>query len=193
MDKAQLRDHYKDIRQVAYQQDQDQHSIASRLIAAQLLEFKVLRQAKYIAGYMPINNEIDAHLIMKALHVVQYQCSLPVITTPNTALSFKAWNLEDDLIQGAHNILEPASDNEAVTPDIILVPLLAFDKVGHRLGYGGGYYDRTLANLKQINPNVIAIGVAYEQQMCEQLPTDNHDIKLDYVITDQNFYSFNDQ
>jgi 5-formyltetrahydrofolate cyclo-ligase len=132
-----------------------------------------------VAGYWPVRDEADPRGLMKALEARGAALALPRIDEKHAALSFRAWREGDVLVDNHHRIPEPRAEAKMVTPDVVLVPLLAFDAHGHRLGYGGGYYDRTLATLR-----VIAIGVAYAGQEVERLPREAHDRPLDMVVTE---------
>jgi 5-formyltetrahydrofolate cyclo-ligase len=133
-----------------------------------------------VAGYWPISDEADPRALMAALAARGHTLALPRIDAKDAALSFRRWNEGDGLIDNHHAIPEPRADADVVIPDIVLVPLLAFDASGHRLGYGGGYYDRTLAALP-----ARAIGVAYAGQEVEALAHEAHDRRLDGVITEK--------
>jgi 5-formyltetrahydrofolate cyclo-ligase len=109
--------------------------------------------------------------------------ALPRIAAKHCALSFRAWREGDELVDNHHGIAEPRADTRIVAPDIVLVPLLAFDAQGHRLGYGGGYYDRTLEALRS-SGKVLAIGIAYAGQEVKLLPREAHDHALDLIVTE---------
>ena len=93
-------------------------------------------------------------------------------------------------IRDSMNISEPQNNNKILNPELIFVPCLAFDHKGNRLGYGGGYYDRTFAYLNKINHRFISVAYAYEEQKLDYIPIDKFDFKVDYVITEKNLYSF---
>jgi len=133
-----------------------------------------------IAGYRPIRDEADPRELMKELSARGHALALPRIEAKSAALSFRRWNAGDELVDNRHGIAEPRADAESVAPDVILVPLLAFDASGHRLGYGGGYYDRTLDALK-----ALAIGVAYAGQEIASVPREAHDHRLDAIVTER--------
>lgn len=135
-----------------------------------------------IGAYVPICGEVDALRIMEALHCTQI--SLPCVENQQKILIFRQWAEGDTLVTGAHNILCPDVGAAKTIPDCILVPLVAFDTQGFRLGYGGGYYDTTLTALKQNNPNILAIGLAHDFQQVDTLPIEPHDVGLDIVITE---------
>ena len=118
-------------------------------------------------------------------------CALPCVEEGSRILQFARWTDQSEMTSGKFDILEPA-EKGYITPDIVLVPLLAFDRKGHRLGYGGGYYDATLAALRAEH-TIIAVGLAYAQQACLfNLPTEPHDQKLDWVITPERAHYFGD-
>ena len=103
---------------------------------------------------------------------------------------FRRYNFNQKLVKGKFNILEPSDDNELLIPDILFVPCLAFDNNGYRLGYGGGYYDKTFDYLIKNKKKFISVGYAFEGQKLSSLPIDKYDIKLNYVMTEKNIYSY---
>ena len=115
--------------------------------------------------------------------------ALPAISARNAALAFRQWRPGDALVRGLFGISEPPASALEVIPDIVLVPLAAFDRAGHRVGYGGGYYDRTFARLRQVKP-VIAIGLAFAVQEIPQVPALSHDVRLDFVLTETDIFDF---
>ena len=106
-------------------------------------------------------------------------------------MNFKSWAFNEPLYVNSFGILEPKKTNKNLTPDVILVPLVAFDKKLNRIGYGRGYYDRKLRKLKKINKNVISVGLAYSFQRCPSIPTNKYDFKLDYIFTERGIISSN--
>lgn len=137
-----------------------------------------------IAGYWPTRNELDIRILMSTLADKGYQTALPRITKKAEPLSFHPWRTGEDLQAGRYNILEPANNSDVIIPDIVLVPVLAFDHEGNRLGYGGGYYDRTLAALRTEQKPITALGVAYSQQRLKSLPTFPHDEPINGILTE---------
>lgn len=140
-----------------------------------------------VAGYWPIATEIDVRPLLARLIERGALAALPVITRPGGVLGFRAWEPADDLDEGPHGTWQPRASRPAVHPAVILVPTLAFDPAGHRLGQGGGYYDRTLAALRRDRPvtaPVTAIGVAYALQRRDRLLHDDHDQDLDWILTE---------
>ncbi|MHA1108669.1 MAG: 5-formyltetrahydrofolate cyclo-ligase, partial [Alphaproteobacteria bacterium] len=97
-----------------------------------------------VAGYWPVGDELDTRPLMAALHDAGYVCALPVVTETNPVLVFRRWRRDDALAAGRYGIMEPHAGAATIDPDIVITPLLAFDEAGYRLGYGAGYYDRTL-------------------------------------------------
>ena len=132
-----------------------------------------------IAGYWPMGDEMDPRLLMLALAARGHALVLPVTPPRGEPLAFRAWTPGAALRAGPMGTSEPA-EGEALSPDILLVPLLAFDRAGRRLGYGGGYYDRTLAAL----PGAKAIGIAYAGQEMPEVPAGPQDFRLPLIVTE---------
>ena len=142
----------------------------------------------YIAGFAPIDDEIDLWPLLKNLVQNGQNICLPVIGKKNSALSFRIWTPDSEMQTDRYGVSFPIS-GKTVTPDLLLLPLLAFTDKGERLGYGGGYYDRTLEMLRR-SGEVFACGVAYAGQEVEALPTEPHDAKLDGILTEDGFKAF---
>jgi 5-formyltetrahydrofolate cyclo-ligase len=136
-----------------------------------------------VGGYWPIRSELDIRPILRHAIASGGAAGLPVSGPPGTALRFRAWDPEAPMAEGRYGIPEPAEDRPEVVPTVLLVPLLAFDGRGYRLGYGGGYYDRTLALLRR-RGRVIAVGVGFAGQEVEAVPHDRHDQRLDWIVTE---------
>lgn len=134
-----------------------------------------------VSGYWPMRHEFDVRPLLTALHERGHPCALPVVMGRGQALVFRAWRPGDGLIDAAFGTRIPPPDALALTPKLLLVPLLAFDDRGYRLGYGGGFYDRSLAAL----PAPIAVGCAYEAQRIDAVPIDHHDRRLDWIVTEK--------
>ncbi len=142
-----------------------------------------------VSAYFPIGKEIDTLPIVKELWTRNIDVCLPVMLPDNLELKFSKWESETGLLPASFGILEPA-EKEWVEPDVLIVPLLAFDQRGCRMGYGKGHYDATIAALRA-KKNLITVGLAYaEQAVLLALPTEPHDQKLDFVITPQRFFDF---
>ena len=145
-----------------------------------------LMQGAVVAGYDPIRDEADPRALMSALAAQGHALALPSVATPRAALLFRSWKMGDALTPNAYGIAEPLPEARAVVPDVVLVPLLAFDSQGHRLGYGGGYYDRTFDSL----PQARRIGIAYAGQEVENVPREPHDHRLDMIVTENGVRRF---
>ena len=145
---------------------------------------------RVVSTFKSINSEISTEdlnaLILKKNKIL----CLPVITEKENPMIFRKFNNNKELMDGYMNIKEPPVQNEILNPDLIFVPCLAFDNNGFRLGYGGGYYDKTLSQYKKNNINFISVGFAFDDQKVNNVPIDKFDIKLDYVITEKKIYSF---
>ena len=137
---------------------------------------------KCIGGYFPVNYEIDDLEILKKLKKKKYQISLPIIKK-NFDMDFYRWSFDDPLKINKYGIPEPFS-KKLIYPDILLVPLVAFDKNLNRLGYGGGYYDRVIDKLSK-KKNILKIGLALSVQKINNVPVTKYDKKLDYIVTDK--------
>jgi 5-formyltetrahydrofolate cyclo-ligase len=161
---------------------------AAQAIAQRGLPFKIARGV-VVAGYSPIRSEIDPTPLMRALAARGAQLALPVIVARDAPLTFRLWSTGDPLQRGPLGILEPRPEAAHIIPDILLVPLAAFDRSGHRIGYGAGHYDRTFAQLRQ-SKAVTAVGVAFAVQEINAVPALPHDVALDYVLTETQSFDF---
>jgi 5-formyltetrahydrofolate cyclo-ligase len=148
-----------------------------------------IRPDTVVAGYAPIRSEIDPVPLMRTLAGRGARQALPAIVGRDAPLVFRAWTPEQMLQPGAYGILAPAAGAPQLIPDIVLVPLAAFDRAGHRIGYGAGYYDRTFAQLRAIK-TFAAIGLAFDTQEIAAIPAAPHDVALDYVLTETRVIDF---
>lgn len=139
--------------------------------------------APVIAAYLPIRSELSPLPLVATLAAAGMMTAMPVTPSPGNPLSFRAWAPGDALADGPYNTQQPPPDWPEVTPNVILAPMLAFDDDGWRLGYGGGFYDRTLAGLRAGGHRVAALGIAYDGQHVEAVPTGPYDMRLDGVLT----------
>ena len=142
-----------------------------------------------VAGYWPFREEADPRPLMLALAAKDHPLGLPRIAQRNAPLEFRRWIEGDPMRKNFYEIDEPLASAEIVTPSIVLLPMLAFDASGYRLGYGGGYYDRTLKMLRAEH-KVFAVGIAYAGQEMTDLPRREYDEPLDAVITEKGFRTF---
>jgi 5-formyltetrahydrofolate cyclo-ligase len=142
------------------------------------------RDGAAIAGYWPIGDEVDVRPLLEALTGAGYAVALPRVAGAGRPLAFHRWRGDDALIEGAHGISEPdPAVAPELVPDIVITPLLAFDPLGYRLGYGAGYYDRTLRALRAAG-QVLAVGAAFAAQQVDHVPHGDHDEPLDWVVTE---------
>src|ERR1700681_3052437 len=166
----------------------EHRAAAAQAIAVRGLPIEIMPGA-VVAGYSPIRSEIDPAPLMRKLAAPGVQLALPAIIAGDQPLKFRAWSPNDRLRRGRLGILEPPPDAAEIIPDILLVPLAAFDRLGHRIGYGAEHYDRTLAQLRELKA-ITAIGVAFAAQQVEAVPALLHDVALDYVLTETQVLDF---
>ena len=140
--------------------------------------------ARAVSVFWSIKDELPTHSLCAALHAAGHVVCLPVTGRLGTPLTFRRWTPDTLMVPGRMDIPEPPADAEAVVPDLLFVPLAAFDRRGHRIGYGAGFYDRTLAALRA-EKEVAAVGLAYAAQEVLFVPADDHDEPLDMVITEK--------
>lgn len=144
---------------------------------------------KIIAAYWPKGREFDPTHILETALDKGYRCALPKIEKGSKVLSFIEWTKQTHLTPGPYDIMQPDS-GETVEPDIFIVPMLAFDRKGHRLGQGGGYYDATLAHYRA-KKQVVAVGIAYAAQaVLFNLPVEDHDQQMDWILTPQDITAY---
>jgi 5-formyltetrahydrofolate cyclo-ligase len=167
-------------RAVAHEQLKD---IAGLALAARGLPDGLADQPGIVSGFIPYKSEITTLPLLNALRRQGWETALPVVLAANEPLVFRAWKPGERLVPGVWDIPIPPETAAEVLPDVLLVPLLAFDRKGYRLGYGGGFYDRTLEKLRALK-KVTAIGVAYGAQMVDEVPLGVHDAPLDYIMTE---------
>jgi 5-formyltetrahydrofolate cyclo-ligase len=137
-----------------------------------------------VSAYWPIRTEIDIRPLLSALVNNGRDAALPVVAGRGQPLQFRRWRPGVSLDRDAFGLAHPRPDAPIILPDVVLVPLLAFDRRHHRLGYGAGFYDRTLADLRH-RKQVLAIGVAFAAQEVEEVPLDSWDEPLDLVLTER--------
>jgi len=149
----------------------------------------VVAAGTIVSGYVPIRNEIDPTLLMQKAAGLGARLALPCVNARGQSLTFRAWTPGDRLLLGSLGIPEPSPAAAELVPDIMLVPLAAFDRAGHRIGYGAGHYDRTFAQLRKAKA-VIGIGLAFAAQEIANVPALAHDVALDYVLTENKVFDF---
>ena len=155
---------------------------AAEALAAVLRREKPVEAPSIVSGFWPIKDEIDIRPLMSDLIDQGCRLALPVVHKRGEPLSFRAWRPGDALDAGAFGTLQPSASCETLEPDALLVPLLACDEEGFRLGYGGGFYDRTLLALRRRRA-VVAIGVGFDGQLVPAVPHGPEDERLDWLLT----------
>ena len=143
--------------------------------------------------YYPMNNEIEPFEFVKYFEDRHIVMSLPVVDMAKKSMLFRKWSPEDKLKIGSLGNLEPTYDKNIILPQMMIVPMLMFDRKFFRLGYGGGYYDKSIIKLKKHFQKekkfFITIGLSYSEQEIDQVPYENHDMNLDYIVTEKEFLS----
>ncbi|MCP4618023.1 MAG: 5-formyltetrahydrofolate cyclo-ligase [Bradyrhizobium sp.] len=142
-----------------------------------------------VSGYSPIRNEIDPAPLMLRLALQGARLALPVVNARGKSLTFRAWSPNDRLVLGSLGIPEPSPAAAELVPTIMLVPIAAFDRTGHRIGYGAGYYDHTFAHLRKSH-HVTGVGLAFAVQETPAIPAMSHDVALDFVLTEKDVFDF---
>lgn len=161
---------------------------AERMAAAETIAtrpFPVpIAQDAIVSGFSPLKTEINPLPLMRRLAKDGVQLALPVVVGRGRPLTMRAWAFGAPLASGVWGIREPTPDAPKVFPDILLVPLAAFDRSGNRIGYGAGYYDMTIHRLRAMKP-VVAVGLAFAAQQIDHVPTTPRDEPLDLVLTER--------
>jgi 5-formyltetrahydrofolate cyclo-ligase len=168
----------------------DQRQAAAEAIAARPFPLPI-RSGTIVSGFMPLKSEINPLPLMRKLTEQGARLTLPVIAGRGQPLVMREWTWGEPLVAGIWGIREPQPQARAVDPDIVLAPLLAFDRTGHRLGYGGGYYDLTIAQLRE-RKTLAAIGLAFAAQEVSSVPVTPRDARLDLVLTERGVIDFRD-
>ena len=166
----------------------EQRSAAALAVAERGLPFE-MAPGTVVSGYSPIRNEIDPTPLMLKLAAQGARLALPTVTARGQSLIFRAWSPNARMVLGSLGIPEPSPAAAEVVPDLMLVPLAAFDRLGHRIGYGAGHYDHTFAHLRK-SKAVTGIGLGFAVQEIEAVPALAHDVALDYVLTEAQMFDF---
>jgi len=162
-----------------------EHRNASRDVIANVIGNVPLEPDDCVAAFWPVSNEPDIRLLLEVIVENGHKCALPVVEEKEKPLSFRQYIPGMKLQPGPEGgVLQPAAESKILHPNIVLVPLLAFDASCYRLGYGGGYYDRTLAGMRR-QSNLLTVGIAFEWQRVAMVPRNKYDQMLDCVVTDK--------
>ena len=156
---------------------------AAERLAERFLAAVPIGANQVVSGYWPVREEIHPRALLLRLAGRGCQLALPVVRGPGMSLAFRRWSPEVQLEAVGFGLWEPPATAPELVPDVMLLPMLAFDAAGYRLGYGGGYYDRTLQARRAAGDAVLAVGLAYAAQETSALPRDLWDQRLDWVVT----------
>jgi 5-formyltetrahydrofolate cyclo-ligase len=168
---------------------EDERRAAAEGLLATLRREMPFETPAVVSGFWPIKDEIDIRPLLIELFNVGCQLALPVVQGRGKPLLFRAWRPGDPLEAGVFGTLQPSARRETLEPDALIVPLLACDEEGWRLGYGGGFYDRTLGGLRA-RRNVTAVGVGFNAQLVPEVPHGPDDQRLDWLLTDKRACAF---
>jgi 5-formyltetrahydrofolate cyclo-ligase len=181
-----------DLRTVALSR-RDALPAADRMAAAEAIAARpfpvAVASGAVVSGFMPLNCEISPLPLMRKLSDAGARLALPVVVGRGLPLLMRAYAFGDVLVKGVWGIRVPPPEAPEVAPNVLLVPLLAFDRNGNRLGYGAGYYDMTIAALRAKQP-VVTVGIAFAAQEVDEVPTTPRDVRLDLVLTEQEIIDF---
>ena len=154
----------------------------------QILNFQNFKNSQIVASFISFKTEISLNILNRFLETSKKKICLPAIKNNLHYLVFREFDKKTILKKGKFGILEPDDKSKELLPDFILTPCLAFDKFGYRLGYGGGYYDRTFDRLNDLNHAFTSVAVAFDDQRVNKVVHDKHDKKIDYVLTEKALY-----
>lgn len=183
-----LSDEKKAARQAAFARRKEAHAVGADVAAQDhLARLIATYRGAALSGYLPIRTEIDPRPVM-ADWTRDGAVGVPVIEGRGQPLRFRRWTSEAKLVEGPFGARVPESAEEVI-PSVLIVPLVAFDRRGMRLGYGGGFYDRTLEGLRRRGP-ILAVGFAYAAQQAEELPLEPTDQPLDAIVTEEGVLRF---
>jgi 5-formyltetrahydrofolate cyclo-ligase len=182
-EKAALRERLK----AAREREAAQLPKAGMALASRFPEKLLPESGQVISAYVPFGAEIEPGGVLSQARAKGATLALPVVVKKGEPLVFRAWDFGEPLEEGVWGILAPPASAPEVEPDVLLVPLLGFDHFGGRLGYGGGFYDRTITKLRAKKP-VTAIGLAFEIQRLDAVPLGPHDERLDWIVTEAAAY-----
>jgi 5-formyltetrahydrofolate cyclo-ligase len=158
---------------------------AGALAAEHFIRALTLAEGAVVSGYWPVGDEFDTRPLLERLHRSGHPCCLPVVAGKGKPLAFRRWEPGDALVPAALGIPVPLPEADELAPDVLLVPMLAFDDQGYRLGYGGGFYDMTLRSLRANAEATLGVGMAFAGQRVAAVPHDGSDERLDWIVTEE--------
>lgn len=162
--------------------------VAPTLLASHSFPVVVTPEQKIVSGFFPYKTEIDVRPLLGRLAAEGWTSCLPIVIALGVALVFRRWMPGEPTVPGMWDIPQPTDQSPVVEPDVLLVPMMAFDRRGYRLGYGGGFYDRTLETLRA-KKQITAIGVAYSAQEVDSVVRGDHDQPLDFIMTEREVFT----
>jgi 5-formyltetrahydrofolate cyclo-ligase len=165
-----------------------ERAAAAETIAARAFPIPV-KPGMVVSGFMPLRSEINPLPLMRKIAAAGAQLALPAIAGRGHPLTMRAYAIGDEFARGQWGIREPKPEQPEVFPDLLIVPLACFDRAGHRIGYGAGYYDMTINRLRSMKP-AIAVGLAFAAQEIPHVPATGHDARLDLVLTEREVIDF---
>lgn len=194
-DKNTLRQNLKQQRKTLSQPEQ---LFLAKQISDHVLQHEIFNNSQHIAAYLAFAGEVATENIIQTIWQQNKNCYLPVLNPTNDhTLVFLPYTSNTPLQQNRFTIIEPVFDENTIFPlekiDLLLMPLVAFDKQGNRLGMGAGFYDRTLASLKNLKQRPFLLGLAYSFQEVNQLEPESWDIALDAIVTEKQFFLINNR
>lgn len=181
--------HKKHIRLNLQNQKYAPHLDAAVLTHAHELLQKLATPKACIGAYWPLPDEIDCRPLLKDLHSNGFHIALPIVTDQDMPMLYRAWATGDSLIQGYKTAQQPAADKKILQPDLLLIPLFGFRRDGYRLGRGGGFYDRTLADWRANGVHCVTIGLGHANREVPDLSIEAYDEKLDWIVTEKAIWS----
>ena len=161
---------------------------AFKILPDHLKDLINFKNYKIIASFISIKSEISTQFLNEFLLNNNKFLCLPIIKNNSETLNFIEYNLKTKLVSGKFGIMQPSDLSKEFLPEVILTPCLAFDANGFRLGYGGGYYDKTFSYLKKIKHKFISIAVAFDDQKIDELVHDKYDQRINYILTEKKLY-----
>jgi len=167
----------------------DVRKTASATIAERAGSLVVAMRPAGVASYLPIGSECDPRSLNAEIEAMGAQLGLPAVVDGG-GLVFRRYAPGDRLVAGAHRTREPLPDAPLLLPDLIVVPVVGFDRLGMRLGYGRGYYDSAISALRDAGGQPRLLGIAFSVQEVETIPAEPHDVRLDYVVTEKETLEF---
>jgi 5-formyltetrahydrofolate cyclo-ligase len=162
----------------------EQRAAATAAIAARVKAVLAVLKPRVIAGYVPIRSECDPSAILERARASGIAVALPAVVD-RQSIAFRLHEAGAPLAPSGFGTMAPGADAPVADPDLILVPLVGFDRRGHRLGYGRGYYDRAIAAARANGRRVPLVGLAFSVQEVEAIPAEAHDVRLDWVVTEK--------